>query len=104
MEIQNKQKENTFANMFNETTPFNKSLGNFIVSFSYNLSDLNQEQLLFIGLLELKIFRDENNFYVETDDFLIQKTLSILKTKVIEEPIKESFLTKAKRFLKIINK
>ena len=102
MEIQNKQKENPFANMFKETTPFNKSLGSFKFIFAYNLSELNQEQLLFIGLLELKIFRDENNFYIETDDFLIQKTLSILKTKVIEEPIKESFLTKVKRFLKII--
>ncbi len=102
MEIQYKQKENPFANMFNETNPFNKVLGGFKFIFAYNLSDLNQEQLLFIGLLELKIFRDENNFYFETDDFLVQKTLSILKTKVIEEPVKESFLTKAKRFLKII--
>ena len=102
MEIQYKQKENPFANMFTQTNPFDKSLGGFKFIFAYNLSDLNQEQLLFIGLLELKIFRDENNFYVETDDFLVQKTLSILKTKVIEEPVKESFLTKAKRFLKII--
>ena len=102
MEIQNKQKENTFANIFKETIPFNQSLNNWTSTSVYNLSELNQEQLLFIGLLELKIFRDENNFYVETDDFLIQKTLSTLKTKVIEEPIEECFLTKVKRFLKII--
>jgi hypothetical protein len=102
MEIENKQKENTFVDMFSGTKTFENSLSGFKVLYSYNLCDLNQEQLLLIGLLGLKIFRDENNFYVETDDYLIQKTLSKLKTEVIEEPIKDSFLMKIKKFLKII--